>query len=162
MQPDKINERRNSGEEHAVATPSQGFPAGSAGAAPLKTIYGIRLQNYKRLLLAFRDRPDQQRLPKHGLLTRFAAEAGLRSARYLSHVNNGRKNIGDELARQLERGMGRPEGWLDNEHADPGPYVPAGSEEHFLEMARAVFQRSPVQAQAALLQVMANYWSDRP
>jgi hypothetical protein len=126
------------------------------GTGPLMTIYGIRLQNYKRLLLAFRDRPDQRHLPGHGMLTRFAAEAGLRSARYLSHVNNGRKNIGDELARQLERGMGQPVGWLDNEHAEGVTDAGGSAEEHFIGMARAIFRKCPVEAQNALLRILVD------
>lgn len=75
-------------------------------------INGIRLQNYNLLLRMFRDRPDQAGLPAHGLLKRFAEHVSV-SPRYLSHINNGRKNIGDALARRLETESGKPFGWMD-------------------------------------------------
>lgn len=73
---------------------------------------GIRLRNYRALLCEFKARPGEKGLSNHGMLTRFA-KAGAVNVRYLSHINSGRKNIGDTFARQLERGFGKPHGWLD-------------------------------------------------
>ena len=114
-------------------------------------INGIRLRNYRVLLLEFRARPDQAALPEHGLLTRFAAAAGV-SPRYLSHINNGRKNIGDTVARQLESGFALPHGWMDNDH-DP-ELTDEGPEKEFLNAARQLYRESPLEAQAMLMRYM--------
>jgi hypothetical protein len=127
-------------------------PSCPTASAALRTVFGIRLENYKRLLLEFRDSPHQRGLPQYGLLTRFAEASGV-NARYLSHVSNGRKNIGDALARQLEAGMNKPVGWMDNDHSS-SPATDA--EGQFLAVAAAMFRRSPVSAQAALLQYMLD------
>lgn len=81
-------------------------------------INGIRLKQYNKLLREFMRRPEQAMLPNHGMLLRFAVHSGV-SARYLSHINNGRKNIGDATARQLEKGNGKPFGWLDADSDAP-------------------------------------------
>ena len=115
-------------------------------------IYTIRLANYKTLLLQFRSRKDEKDQPEYGLLTRFADACGV-NARYLSHINNGRKNIGEALARQLEVGMKVPHGWMDREHNAAA--APAGDgEQEFIEMATRLYRKSPVKAQAMLLRYM--------
>jgi hypothetical protein len=63
----------------------------------------------------FQKRPDQRGLPEHGLITRFATFASL-NPRYLSHINNGRKNIGVSLARKIELAFSKPHGWFDKLH----------------------------------------------
>ena len=40
------------------------------------------------------------------------------SDRYLSHVKNGRKNIGAAIARQIEKRLRLPHGWMDNPHTN--------------------------------------------
>lgn len=50
----------------------------------------IRMRNYRDLLLKFRGMPENERLPDHGMLKRFAEFTGV-SPRYYSHINNGRK-----------------------------------------------------------------------
>lgn len=52
---------------------------------------------------------------------REVAERAETSANYLSQLRNrsGGRNIGDELARSLERGCGKGPGWMDVEHT-PG------------------------------------------
>jgi hypothetical protein len=116
----------------------------------------IRLRNYKALKLLFRDRPDQQGKPQHGLLVRFSEAAGV-NARYLSHIENGRKNIGDKLAREMEAGLGLEFGWMDHDH-EVGAVQQAASpaEREFLELAQRLFRHSPVEAQALLMRYMAD------
>jgi hypothetical protein len=91
------------------------FPPESAGSCCCGTvnINGIRLRNYNKLLREFAKSPGEAGNESRGLLTRFG-EHGKVSMRYLSHINNGRKNIGDTLARQLEKGFDKLHGWLDN------------------------------------------------
>lgn len=55
---------------------------------------------------------------KYGALKRFCAFAGL-SGRYISHLDNGRKNIGDAIAAALEAAFGRPANWFSTQHAAP-------------------------------------------
>lgn len=114
-------------------------------------INGIRLNNYRTLLLQFRAKEDKT-LPEHGLLTRFAEAAGV-SARYLSHINNGRKNIGDGLARQMETAFSLRHGWMDNTHEAVSEGAP-DAERQFINAATALYRESPVEAQAMLLQYM--------
>ena len=112
----------------------------------------IRMRNYKSLLLMFRDRPDQAGLPEHGLFTRFADKAGV-SARYLSHINNDRKNIGTATARRMEAGFGLPVGWMDNDHEGNSDTLTAAEREHVATSLK-LFRESPVEAQAVLMQYM--------
>lgn len=116
-------------------------------------VNGIRLRNYKRQLLAFRDRPDQAGLPEHGLLKRFSEAAGV-SPRYLSHVNNGRKNIGADLARRMEVGLGLPHGYLDRE--EPGNAGLTVDEREFYDVMVRLYQENPVEMQALLMRYMAG------
>ncbi len=73
----------------------------------------IRLLNLNNLLTKFQnERPE---LPNHGILTKFA-EFTNQSPRYLSHIWNGRKNVGAALARKIESAFQLTEGWMDVEH----------------------------------------------
>ena len=112
----------------------------------------IRMRNYKSLLLMFRDRPDQAGLPEHGLFTRFAEKAGV-SARYLSHINNDRKNIGTATARRMEEGFNLPVGWMDNDHEGNSDTLTAAEREHVATSLK-LFRESPIEAQAVLMQYM--------
>lgn len=116
---------------------------------------GIRLQNYRALLCEFTTRNDQIGLSNHGALTRFAKAGGL-SARYLSHVNNGRKNIGNALARQLECGFGKPHGWLDQavHNAANSQNTQSANQSDFLAAASVLFRQSPVEVQSLLMRFM--------
>lgn len=106
-------------------------------------ISGIRLANYKRLLQEFQDSPGQAGLMRHGLIKRFADHAGL-SDRYLSHVNNGKKNIGEVIARKMEAGFGKDHGWLDNNHE---VVLQSGSdtEKEFIAIVMDLYRESPVE-----------------
>jgi len=79
-------------------------------------------------------RPEQIRLRNLGLLiteagsaVKLARTAGTSSS-YLSQVRNQMptrkgtpRGIGDDLAEKLERGMGKPRGWMDEAHASAVP-----------------------------------------
>jgi hypothetical protein len=121
---------------------------------PERTSIHIRMENYRLLLIEFRNSPEQAGQPEHGLITRFAAKGNV-SARYLSHINNGRKNIGEDLARRLEIGFAKPIGWMDNpHHIGSEPFM--DGEEQFIRAATAIYRTSPVEAQAALLKYMVG------
>ncbi|MFZ4623864.1 MAG: helix-turn-helix domain-containing protein [Rhodoferax sp.] len=81
-------------------------------------VNGMRMKNYKRLLREFQESPGQAELPHHGLIKRFSERVGV-SDRYLSHINNGRKDIGAKTARSIENGFDKPHGWLDNDNDAP-------------------------------------------
>jgi hypothetical protein len=76
-------------------------------------ITDIRRARYRQLRELFDARPDQRNLPKYGRTARFAKASAL-SPRYLSHIDNRRKQIGDQLARQIERALGMPLNWMDS------------------------------------------------
>jgi len=115
-------------------------------------INGIRRRNYETLMERFKARPEEQGMPVHGLLTRFAKHAGV-SVRYLSHINNDRKNIGSSVARQLEAGFNLPIGWLDNDH-EAEIESASDTEKEFAATALRLFRESPVDAQAMLMRYM--------
>lgn len=119
-------------------------------------VTGIRLRNYSMQLAAFAASADQKRLPTHGKLARFAEATGT-SARYLSHINNGRKNIGDAVARQIELGLGLQNGYMDNVHwqdmesnNNPGCRTCNDAERNFVATALRLFRDNPVGAKDAL------------
>lgn len=114
----------------------------------------IRFRNYKTLLVQFRQRDDQRGEPERGIINRFGEFVGI-SPRYLSHINNRRKNIGTATARQLEEAFKLPHGWLDHDHLS-GPASSNRSEREFVELALRLFRESPVEAQAVLLKYMAD------
>lgn len=113
---------------------------------------GIRLGNYRTLLLQFRARPDQEGLLEHGLLTRFAKVSGI-SPQYLSHIINGRKNIGQTVARRLESGLGMPHGWMDNDHATAAKSA-LNPEAEFLSAMKEIYREFPLEAQAMLVRFL--------
>lgn len=114
----------------------------------------IRLRNYKALMLQFREREAAQGQPERGLLNRFGAFVGI-SPRYLSHLNNGRKAIGGETARRLEKAFDQAHGWLDHDHM-AGPAPSTRSEREYLELALRLFRQSPVEAQSLLLRYVSE------
>lgn len=114
----------------------------------------IRLQNYNALMREFRDRPEEANLPKHGLLRRFGAHAGLSSA-YLSQINVGHKNIGDTTARRMEKAFGRPHGWLDNDHSKEDTQARTSAEQEFLAIALRMYRKDPIALQALLMRHLA-------
>lgn len=114
----------------------------------------IRMRNYRDLLLRFKGMPENKGLPDHGMLKRFSEFTGV-SARYFSHINNGRKNIGGKTARTIEEAFGLGRGWFDINH-DEQIESASKSESEFLGMALSLYRQSPVEVQALLMQYMLN------
>lgn len=112
------------------------------------------MRNYAELMRRFRERGLDRGEPERGSLSRFGKHAGV-SPRYLSHVNNGRKHLGDESCRKIEAAFGLPPGWMDHDHV-VGAVPDSQPEREFLELALRLFRESPVDAQAALLRYMAD------
>ena len=81
--------------------------------APLIEITAIRMQRFEELRQEFADLPQEHELSEHGRLRRFGEFTGL-SDRYLSHIVNGRKNIGHQTARALETAFRKPANWMDS------------------------------------------------
>jgi hypothetical protein len=117
-------------------------------------VSAVRLRNYKVLMLRFREREADRGEPERGLLNRFGAFVQI-SPRYLSHVNNGRKAIGAQTARQIEAAFGLPLGWMDHDHM-AGPAPNSRAEREYLELALRLFRQSPVEAQSLLLKYVAD------
>ena len=112
----------------------------------------IRMKNYKRLLKEFEESPDQAGLLRHGLIKRFATKGGL-SDRYLSHINNNRKQIGPKLARKMEEGFGLPFGWLDNDH-DVALQSTSDTEKELIATVMSLYRESPEDVQQMLMRYM--------
>ena len=92
--------------------------------------YDIRRSNLRRWL-------DQNH---DGNVSAFVRETG-RSQSLISQVLNGTRGFGERLARQLEREMMVPEGWLDQvteDHASHDDEVP----EHFVPVRRGTLRLS--------------------
>lgn len=84
-------------------------------ATRLRKMSEIRRENFWAVWCKFASSDGECELPLHGRLKRFSAVCQA-SARYLTHVINGRREIGDELARAIERGFSKPANWMDHPH----------------------------------------------
>jgi len=114
----------------------------------------IRYRNYKVLLKQFLDTGMSRGEPERGVLNRFGQFAEV-SPRYLSHVNNGRKNLGADVCRRIEQAFKLPHGWMDQDHI--GSTAPhSRGEREFVELALQLFRESPIDAQAVLLRYLAE------
>lgn len=120
----------------------------------MEDVNDVRLRNYKALMLRFRERESERGEPERGLLNRFGKFVEI-SPRYLSHVNNGRKAIGAQTARQIETAFGLPLGWMDHDHM-AGPAPNSMAEREYLELALRLFRQSPVAAQSLLLKYVTE------
>jgi hypothetical protein len=109
----------------------------------------IRFKNFSTLFRQFRE--ENSHLPNRGMLKLFAERVEL-SDRYLSHVKHKRKNIGAAIARQIEKRLKLPHGWMDNPHDK----IDASNEQEreFLETALALFRTAPQDAQAAMIDIL--------
>ena len=120
----------------------------------MEDVNDVRLRNYKALMLRFREKESERGEPERGLLNRFGKFVEI-SPRYLSHVNNGRKAIGAQTARQIETAFGLPLGWMDHDHM-AGPAPSSRSEREYLELALRLFRQSPIEAQSLLLKYVSE------
>jgi hypothetical protein len=115
----------------------------------------VRLRNYKALMQQFRNRELDRGEPERGVLHRFGTFTEV-SPRYLSHVNNGRKHLGADTCRRMERAFKLPHGWMDHDHLGGSPAPGTRAEREYLELALKLFRESPVDAQAVLLRYMGD------
>lgn len=90
-----------------------------------RDMHDIRRSNLETLMERFKEWvwarfPSE---PERGMMTRFSNTCGV-SPRYMSHIRNGRKEIGTKTARDIEagvRGLGKEfadivDNWMDNDH----------------------------------------------
>lgn len=111
----------------------------------LLTLQQRRRNNLKRLLADYRTQRE------------FGAAAGL-SVNQISHILNGVREMGEEIARRIESALGKPLGWMD---ADPDQEpAPETALEHLpadqAQLLHGYRQLSP-QRQAALRETLAGY-----
>ncbi|SIT50474.1 hypothetical protein BN2476_830045 [Paraburkholderia piptadeniae] len=79
----------------------------------------IRRENFLFLFEQFKERVRQTlpSEPDRGMLKRFAEQLDI-SDKFVSHINTGRKPIGDKTAMKIEDSMGLPRGWMDETHSE--------------------------------------------
>lgn len=116
----------------------------------MDTTSQIRQGNFELLYRQFRDQHSE--LPNRGMLKLFAEKLEM-SDRYLSHVKCNRKNIGANVARQIEQRLKLPQGWMDNLHTDDGGALAVTNEleRNFIETMLAIYRSSPDEARAMML-----------
>jgi transcriptional regulator with XRE-family HTH domain len=113
----------------------------------------IRYQNFMSLYKQFRNaNPD---LPERGMLKLFAERIGL-SDRYLSHIKCNRKNIGNNVARNIEQALGLLHGWMDREHTARHALDEDSddAEKLFLETAKTLYRSDPEGTRHALMELL--------
>lgn len=115
-------------------------------------IFEIRMENFKTQFEAFKSREARKGVPEYGSLKRFCDKADL-SPRYMSHVINGRKNIGEDVARRIEVGFRLAHGWMDNFHGESEAAQP-NDEEFLHSLLQSAYQLDPTGTKEALLSVI--------
>ena len=99
--------------------------------------------------------------PERGMKTRFA-RAAKADPRYMSHVWNGRKEIGHGVARLMEQGMravGQEfadvvDGWMDNDHSRPKPMRYKDLSLH--DTLEACFETNSIETQRAMNELVSR------
>jgi hypothetical protein len=119
-------------------------------------IHDIREQNYKLLFVAFANKMRDEQGTDRGALDRFGKFTDT-SPRYLSHVNMGRKKLGDEVCRKFEQAHRLPRGWMDHNHAQPAGDAEQEAVKTFVNLYRA----APLEVQALLMRYMADRTATR-
>lgn len=110
----------------------------------------IRHRNFHKLYTDFID--QRPHLPHRGMLKLFAEQLGL-SDRYLSHIKCNRKNIGSNVARNIEERLKLPRGWMDREHDRLNPPVDE-NEKLFIEMALTLFRTQQAEAREFMITML--------
>lgn len=94
---------------------------------------------------------DQNQGSWHGVLRHAQTLTGISSTQ-LGHLKNKRRNIGNNTARQIETGFGKPKGWLDIPH---DRLIPQNEdEERFVELALRLYRESIEDAQSTLINLI--------
>lgn len=123
--------------------------------------FEIRNRNFHYLFEQFKDSirrqwPDQ---PERGMSKLFAEKLDL-NPKYFGLIKQGRRNIGEDIARRIEACMDLPHGWMDVDHTGPGPETQ--SEKEFVEAALALFRQNEGAAQQALIRLFNQKMSGQP
>lgn len=121
----------------------------------------IRHGNFMALFRKFRE--DHGHLPDRGMLKLFAEKLEL-SDRYLSHIKNDRKNIGAAIARQIEKRLRLPHGYMDVPHepANTNTQPVDELERNFMETALALYRSAPAEARAMMMEFLKRRLGEPP
>jgi hypothetical protein len=88
-----------------------------------------------------------------GMLGRLAKELGLSAgglSQFKGDANGSGRNIGDAAAAQIESRLGKPKGWMDEDHGGDA-FNPA--ENAFIEMARSAWRSTDAKGRRQLMQL---------
>jgi hypothetical protein len=107
----------------------------------------IRYSNFVSVFAKFKQ--ENSDLPEHGMLKAFAETLGMSQA-YLSHVYTKRKNIGTRTARNIEKGMKLPAGYMDSLPANR-PISATAQEKAFIQSCLTMYRQDPLKAQSIVL-----------
>ena len=117
----------------------------TASAIRKRNLLWLREKHQKKVQTDFPDAPD------HGMDRHFAEHIGL-NPKYFGHIKNGRRNVGNALAREVERVFGLPIGWLDSEHAEAAGA--SRDENEVVAAALRLFRLNPDAARRALMNAL--------
>jgi|GEM_PF-719913 len=88
-----------------------------------------------------------------GMLGRLAKELGLSAgglSQFKGDAQGSGRNIGDAAAAQIESRLGKPKGWMDEDHGGDA-FNPA--ENAFIELARAAWRTTDAKGRRHLMQL---------
>jgi plasmid maintenance system antidote protein VapI len=119
----------------------------------LKSTHQIRRERLEQLLAAFAHDPSEVGLPELGRYARFAEKVGT-SAKSFSHVRNGRRNIGSDLARRLESAFGRPRNWMDTPDLEISASARTEMQEVLAQLLLRAAEIDAVETHRALLSII--------
>lgn len=119
--------------------------------AGMIAIAEIRRVNFLKLLDEFRD--IHHGGIERGSMTAFARRYEM-AVSFVSQLKKGSRDIGANLARQLEKQVGKPERWLDDEHH----LIDMSDQKQvdFVDVAMTLYRSSPDSAKDALLKAMRD------
>jgi len=112
----------------------------------------IRYTNFASIFAKFK--MEHADLPDHGMLKAFAEELGMSQA-YLSHIHTQRKNIGARTARNIERGLNLPVGYMDS-LPTTRPVSATAQEKAFIQSCLTMYRQDPLKAQSVVLGELDN------
>ena len=113
-----------------------------------RNLLWLRKQFEEDLLRKF---PDEPRL---GLDKKFSERIGL-NPKYFGHIKQGRRNVGNALARNVEETFRLPVGWMDVSHADTA----GGTEEEdqLVSSVLALYRTNPDATRAMILRALQDH-----
>ncbi len=114
-----------------------------------------RRQNLLALYQAYAQEQLAGGASAKGLEQAFAATMEI-SPSLWSQIKSSRP-IGDKLARQIERHLGKPAEWLDSPHAQDAR-TPDDAEERFVEQARQAWRKADAKGKRRLKRFLLKPW----